>query len=155
VKRFKWPLQRLLDVTLQRELALRAELFALSREIARLRQRIASLRAALRALLAELARRSIEERIPQQEVFMRSAGTDERKIARLREQLHDKETLRSDKTRQFLKVKASRETLERLREEARLRHRKEMERAEQKQLDESAGVSFARRTLATQVKGVS
>jgi flagellar export protein FliJ len=154
MKRFKWPLQRLLDVTSQRELALRAELFALSRDIARLRQHIVTLRAVLRALLADLGRQALEQRIPQQELFMRSAVTDEKRIARLRKELDDKEKLRADKTRQFLKVKASRETLERLREEARLRHRKEMESAELKQLDESSQVSFVRRTLAAQAKAV-
>jgi hypothetical protein len=155
MKRFKWPLQRLLDVTAQRELALRAELFALSRDIARRRQAIVTRRAALRATLAELDRQRIEQRIPQQEVFMAAVATDERTIARLKKKLAEMESLRAEKTRQFMKVKASRQTLERLREEARRRHRKEMELEELKQLDESSQISYVRKVMAAHIRAAS
>ena len=47
----------------------------------------------------------------------------------------------------FSKTRSSRETLERLRAEALERHRREVLRLEQKQLDESSQVAFARRIL--------
>ena len=68
MKRFRWSLQRLLDVTVQRERALRAELVALSGRISRLREEILRRRAVLRTLLEELGRQDIERRIRNQEV---------------------------------------------------------------------------------------
>ena len=59
MKRFTWPLQRLLEVTVQRERALQAELLALSRQVASLRQRILRRQAVLRGLLAEAQDRGL------------------------------------------------------------------------------------------------
>jgi flagellar biosynthesis chaperone FliJ len=147
MKRFVWPLQRLLDVTTQRELALRAALLGLSRRMARLRQQIIGRRAALRDLLHGLGREALARRLPRQEVFLRCSVWEERRIGRLNEDLAALRAERESKTAEFVKVKRSRETLERLREEARQRHAKQRARLEQKQLDESANASFARRLL--------
>ncbi len=147
MKRFRWPLQRLLDVTVQRELALRAALLALSRDMARVRQEIIQRRAALRDLLQDLARDDLAARLPRQEVFLRCADVEERAIARLNDKLHDLRRQRDKKATEFIKVKTSRETLERLREEARRRFLRGQARLEQKALDESANVSFARKVL--------
>ena len=50
MKKFQWPLRRLLDVTTQRERALRMDLFRLSQKIADVHRRIFRRRAALRDL---------------------------------------------------------------------------------------------------------
>ena len=55
MKRFHWRLQRLLDVTIQREKALRSELFAMSRKIAFAHQEIFRRQATLRAALSDLS----------------------------------------------------------------------------------------------------
>jgi flagellar export protein FliJ len=148
MKRFRWSLQRLLDVTVQRERALRAELVALSGRISRLREEILRRRAVLRTLLEELGRQDIERRIRNQEVFMTFSAAEERRIRRLNENLKELESQRAQKTAQLLKTRTSRKTLERLREEAYQRYVKEARRIEQKQLDESGNVAFARRLLA-------
>ncbi len=145
MKRFKWPLQRLLDVTLQRERALRAELFALARRLARLRQEIAVVAADIRAMLAEIGKGGIDRRIARQEVFMAAVANDERRIAKLDGRLTETRAARDEKTQRFLKTKASREMLQRLAHEARVRYMKELDRLEQKETDESAVVGFVRR----------
>ena len=148
MKRFKWPLQRLLDVTVQREQGLRAELLALSRQMARARQEIFRRQAVLRSLLGELARQELPQRIPKQQLFLKCSAAGERDIRRLREELKRLESQRREKTEQFLKTRASRETLERRRAEARQRHIRQQLKIEQTQFDEGAHVSYARQAQA-------
>ncbi|MGC9453841.1 MAG: hypothetical protein ACP5HU_03165 [Phycisphaerae bacterium] len=148
MKRFHWRLQRVLDVTVQREKALRAELFALSRRIVRLRQEIIRRRADLRSVLADLGGRPPAERMARQEVFMRCAEAVEREIARLDRDARELESRRSERTQTFLRLRSSRQTLERMREEAYRQHMREQLKMEQKQFDESAQISFARMASA-------
>jgi flagellar export protein FliJ len=153
VKRFRWRLQRVLDVTVQREKALRAELFGLSRRIVRLRQEVVRRRADLRSVLSDLAGRPVAERMARQEVFLRCAEAVEREIARLDAQARELEQTRSERTRTFLRVRSSRETLERMREDASREHQREQLKLEQRQFDESAHVSHAREALTAGREG--
>ena len=145
MKRFKWPLQRLLDVTVQREQALRQELLGLSREMARVRQEVFRRLSVLRSLLAELASQELPERIPKQQVFLKYSDAGEREIRRLRDTLKALESQRREKTNQFLSTRSSRETLERRRAEAKQLHIRRQLKLEQSQLDEGAHVSYARK----------
>lgn len=145
MRRFRWRLQRVLDVTVQREKAMRADLFGLARRIVRLRQEIVRRRAELRSVLSELRDCSLAERTARQEVFMGCAESVERELSRLEQQSRELEAERSEKTRTFMRVRSSRQTLERMREAARREHMREQLKLEQKQFDENAHVSYARR----------
>jgi GAF domain-containing protein len=100
--KFRWPLQRLLDVKIQREIAARNELFRLSRELAKLRQEIIRRRSGIRTMLEELAACEFERRLPRQESVIRSCVVDEEQIRKLEAQLRDLEVQRSKKMEQFL-----------------------------------------------------
>ncbi len=147
MKRFRWPLQRLLDVTVQRERAARAKLFRLSQEIAAAHREIFRLQASLRSALDELADLEMEKRLIAQEVFMRYAEAEEAKLDLMREKLKALQERQSENLTEFKKAKSSRETLERLRDEALRRHTRETLKAEQKQLDESSQAAFARELI--------
>ncbi len=157
MRRFRWPLQRLLDVTVQRERALQGELLSISREMARLRRRILAHQAMLRGQLEELSRERLGERIPRQQVFLSCAGQFQRRLGRLREELKGLERRRQARTAEFLRARASREVLERRRAEARQVHLREQLKLEQKDFDEAAHVGFARRPgrLEPQERGLS
>jgi flagellar biosynthesis chaperone FliJ len=146
VRRFRWPLQRLLEVTRQRELAQRAELLGVSREMARVRHEIARRRRIIRASLIELSKKQLPARMLQQEVVMVCSASREREIKQLNEQLKDLERQRKEKTARLIKTKNSRETLEKMRERARQAHWRQQLKVEQKELDEVAHVSFAHRS---------
>lgn len=146
MRRFRWPLQRLLDVTRQRELAQRAELLRLSREMARVRHEIVRRRGIIRACLIELGKKDLQARITQQEVVMVCSAGREEEIQRLGEQLKQLESQRKEKTARLIKTKNSRETLEKMREKARRVHLTQQLKLEQKELDEGAHVSFAHRS---------
>jgi len=145
MRRFHWPLQRPLNVTIQRELALRSELLALLQRITGLRQEAIRRRAALRFVLADLAEDDLERRRARQEVFLNWSPWAEREIRRLRETIRQLTAQRAEKTAQLVRLRKSKETLERLRQEARQEHIREELKQEQKQFDESAQIAFARK----------
>ena len=148
MKRFQWPLQRLLDVTIQRELAARAKLFALSRRIAGVHREIFHHQASLRIALAELSEKELEKRLPEQQVFMQCSEAEEDRLDKLRENLSILKKQRAENIDLFTKTKSSRETLERLREESLQRHERETIKEQQKQLDENAQTAFARKMIS-------
>lgn len=151
MKRFSWPLQRLLEVTGQREQARRAELLALSRRMARLRRQSLQCRGELRDALTELGGSELGERIRRQDVVMSYTQAGQRRIDRIEEDLSALSRQRTEKTNELLRVRKSRETLERLREEARAEHERQQRAAEQKQFDETAHVSKARQQIAARI----
>ena len=148
MKRFQWPLQRLLDVTIQQELAARAKLFALSRKIADVHRKIFHHQASLRIALDELSSQNLEKRLPEQQVFMQCSEAEEERLDKLRENLRILKKQRADQIDIFTKTKSSRETLERLREESLQRHERETIKEQQKQLDENAQTAFARKMIS-------
>ena len=151
MKRFKWPLQCLLDVTSQRETARRAELLQLSREIARVHQEILHHRTVLSGLLADLASDSLAERIRKQEVFMECSRSTQNLIVQLTAKARELKSRRQDQTDKLTRTRSFRETLERLREQARQRHVREQDRLELKALDESAQTAFARKRIEERI----
>lgn len=153
MKRFSWPLQRYLDVTIQREQGARAVLFALSREIAALRGQIIRRQSMLRTLLEDLSAQEFSERLARQELVMRCSAALEREMTRLRQKLTGLEKQRQEQTAAFMRLRNSRQTLEKVRVEALQRHARQQDVLEQKQLDENAHVSFARRMIHTTLAG--
>lgn len=148
MRKFRWPLQRLLDVTLKREQAARAELFVLARQVAKAKQDVTRRQTDLADLLSELGHLALPKRMERQELTMRSATKMQQEIVKLQEVLAQRERQRKEKTQQVLKLRQSRQTLEKLRQQARDRYGKELLAFEQKQLDESASLAFVRKAAA-------
>ena len=132
MRRFHWPLQRVLDVNTQRELALRSELISLVRRITHNRQEIIRRRAILRMLLSDIARQSTDRRILLQEVVMGSASWEQRHTRRLEAEIAEWTAERTRKSGELLRLRKSTQTLEKAREEARQEHIRGEMRQEQK-----------------------
>jgi len=147
MRRFTWPLQRVLDVNVQRELALRSELMSLMRRILHNRQEIIRRRAVLRMLLADMGRQSMDRRIELQEVVMEGASAQRRHTQRLQNEIDRWTAERADKTAELMTLRKSTRTLERAREDAFREHLRDEVRQEQKQFDEVAQIAFARRMI--------
>ncbi|HUT02222.1 MAG TPA: flagellar FliJ family protein [Phycisphaerae bacterium] len=147
MKRLRWPLQRFLDVTLQREKARRAELLGITRRIARLRQEVLVRRTGVRGMILEMAAMDFQERLWRHPEFVACSQAQEREIGRLEAQLAELTDRRTEKTRALLETRRRRETLDRLRAEAWAEHLREQGKAEQKQLDEIAHVGKARELI--------
>jgi flagellar biosynthesis chaperone FliJ len=146
--KFKWTLQRLLDVTRTREDALRHELAMLAGQIARFEQEIASRQATVKAALVEMAAIDLLGRLSRQETFMRCAGTVEKSVRLLAGKVAQIQTQREALAQKFRTLRESRKALERLREESLAKHNKTQSGLEQKQFDQTAHVAIARRVLA-------
>ena len=145
MKRFQWRLQRLADVTAQREQGLRMELLDLARRLAALRRDTLRRAACVRALLEDLAALDLPRRLAQQDLVQRCASAHRTELDRLAVGIQAAVSDRTEKTRRLLQVRSRRKTLERLRAEALRRHFLEQGRLEQKQFDETAHIAFARR----------
>lgn len=144
MKRFHWPLQRLHDVTVQRELALRSDLLALLQQVTSLRQEVIRRTVAVRSMLEDLAGLDLAERMRTRDTVMETAAWAERRIDELRGRVRELTTRRAEMTARLVKLRKSKETLDRMRREARQAHTRRQRKLEQKQFDQTAQIAFAR-----------
>jgi len=145
MKKFRWRLERVLDITAQREKALRSELFALAQAVVRVRRAIVERRTALRILLEEMGRRPLADRLAEQALVMAYSAGEQRELRRLDARLAELEAERARKRKRFLQTRAMRETLERMREQAREDYLRQVAKREQSEFDEQAHIAFARK----------
>ncbi len=148
MKRVQWPLQKLMDVTVQKEQTLEAELAAQAAAIRDLDDQCTRRRERLARQLQDLGRQSLEQRLPRQEVFMRFSVNEEREIRKLQQAALQLRQERERTLAKYMKVRSSRQMLEKLREQFRLRMIKEQNQVEQRKLDDMAGASHIRRMLS-------
>jgi len=147
VKRFVWPLQRLLNVKKKQEDATQMELVALMEQGAAIRGRIMMQKMRLQNLLRDLKSMEPGRRLGQQQQFMRHVDVEDKKIQKLNKELTQVEKKRREKTEQTMRLRKFRKGLERLRAKALTEYHLEINRAEQKLLDENTHVAFARKYL--------
>ena len=147
MKRFHWPLQRLLDITVQRERVLQAELLTLARRIAMAHQEIFRRQGELRSTLEELTREEFQVRLPKLQTFWECSVVEQAQLNALRDGLEQLQQQRSETITEFRKKRSLREGLDRLRAEAIQRFRTERDRQERKQLDECFQLSFTRELM--------
>jgi hypothetical protein len=134
--KFHWPLQRLLDVTEKRELACKAELFDLSRQIADRQQETVRRRKLMRRLLCDLGQLEVGERISRHAVLMRSFAAEERALALIVKKIESLERQREEKKQELTRIMGKRDALGKLRQEARLKYERYVDRREQQQAEE-------------------
>lgn len=148
MQRFVWPLQRLLDVKSKQEDALRADLMALTEQIAALRSRIMMEKIVLRDQMDELSAMRPDQRMIRQPEFMQYVHVKDALISQLGAELEKVEQQRQRKMNDLLAIRKFRKGLERLRHRAREDYDSRMSRLEQKQADEISCTAFARRLTA-------
>lgn len=76
---------------------------------------------------------------------MRYVACQKVKVKKLGEQIAQLENDKAKKMDEYMDIRRSRKTLERLRDQAKVRHGREVQQFEQTQTDESANLSFARK----------
>ena len=147
MKKFRWRLQRLLDVRQKQEDAMRAELIGLTEQTATLRGRILMEKAMLRSRLADLRHTPANDRLRQQQAFMQCVSVVDSRIASFQSELNALEQKRSEKIEAIMDIRKFRKSLERLRAQARDAHYNEQHRDEQNSQDEGTNAAFARKIL--------
>jgi flagellar biosynthesis chaperone FliJ len=133
-----------LDIKTKQEQIKTQELFALTEKLVQTRGELLAQQRILKDILESIANEKPKDRLSRQEFFLRhSAATDE-KIKQLQAKVKELETKQKEKIAEVLKLRRFKESLERLREQAKKRYIEEQDKLEQKQLDETATLSFAR-----------
>ncbi len=148
MKKFIWPLQRLLDVKGKQEHALRAELAALTEQSAALRSRIMMEKIVLRNLLDELNGLAPQQRMQRQPEFMQYVHVKDALLKDLGRQLEEAEKRRHQKMQDLLALRKFRKGLERLRQRALEDFICRLNRQEQNLSDENTCTVIARRMAA-------
>jgi hypothetical protein len=83
------------------------------------------------------------KRLREQEFFLKHSETTNESIKRLAKRASELESQQREKISEVLRVRRFKDSLERLRAEAKKRFIREQERLEQKELDERATTGFA------------
>jgi flagellar biosynthesis chaperone FliJ len=148
MKKFVWRLQRVLDIKKKEEQAKRTELFQLTERLAQTRGKLLRQQQILREIIRNIAERRSDERLSEQEFLLRHSTTNDDQIKRLKNELSVLETKQKQKIAEVLKIRQFKEGLEKLQAAAKREFIKEQEKLEQKELDEGATVTYARKTGA-------
>lgn len=148
MKRFVWRLQRVLDIRAKEEQKARAELLRLTEELAETRSELLTWRKMLEEVINGLAVGNPKKRLGRQEFFLRYSAASDEQIKKLENIVKELESKQRKKIAEVLKLRRSKEGLEKLRVEAKIQFIKEQEKLDQQQLDEGATVLFVRKTMS-------
>jgi len=154
MKRFVWRLQRVLDVKTKLEQKKRAELLEITEKLAKTRGELLARRKILQDIIDGLSKENPGKRLGKQEFFMRHSAASNEQIKKLKSRASELELQQKEKIDEVLKIRRFKEGLEKLRAEAKRKFIKEQERLEQKELDEGATGSFARKILLVRAKAL-
>ncbi len=144
MNKFRWRLQRLLDVRQKQEDTLRGELVALTEQTSALRGRILMEKAMLRSRLAELRRRDAGDRLRLQQAFMQDVAAVDEHLAALTLELDAVEQKRQEKVDAVMAVRKLRKSLERLKAQARQTYDRQFHQEQQKEQDDNTSAAIAR-----------
>lgn len=145
--KFEWRLQKLLDLKLKQEQALRAELIAVTEQAVALRGQILMERTLLRQRLSEAERLPAVERMARQEFVLHYSQVTETAIRGMEQKLDELEMVRRNKIQEILTVRKFRKGLEKLRARAQEEFELEQQRQDQKQTDDRNTIGYARRIM--------
>ncbi len=147
MKRFKWRLQRVLDIKARQEQTKREELLKITEKLAQTRGQLLIQQRILQNIALDIARKKPKKRLGEQEFFLKYSASSDKQIKNLKDGVSELETQQRKKIAEVIKARQFKEGLERLLAEAKKRFMTEQEKLEQKKLDEGATVSFARKRI--------
>ena len=147
MKRFKWRLQRVLDIKARQEQTKREELLKITEKLAQTRGQLLIQQRILQNIALDIARKKPKKRLGEQEFFLKYSAASDEQIKNLKDGVSELETQQRKKIAEVIKARQFKEGLERLRDKAKKRFMTEQEKLEQKKMDEGATVSFARKRI--------
>jgi flagellar FliJ protein len=146
MRRFVWRLQKVLDIKSKQEVIKTQELFAIAEKLARTRGELFTQQRILKVIIESIDNERPKDRLGKQEFFLRNSASTDEHIRQLQTRVQELEIKQKEKIVEVLKLRRFKESLERLREQAKRKFFEEQEKLEQKQLDETATLSFARKS---------
>jgi len=143
MRRFRWRLQRVLEIKTQEEQLRRAELLKLTEKLAERRGRLLAEKRKLEEIIAAIAAEVPGKRVPKQAFFLRHSAASDEQIKKLEKQIRDLELQQQQKAEELVQIRRFKESLERLRQAAFKEFIEQQEKLEQKELDQISQVRFA------------
>jgi flagellar biosynthesis chaperone FliJ len=140
-----WRLQHVLDIRTNEEQTKRTELLKITERLAESRGELLTRQAILRDMISRIGQKKPHKRLGEQEFFFKHSAASEEQVKILKARARALESEQRQKMTEVLKIKRSKESLEKLRAEAKRQYIEEQEKLEQKELDEIAGISFVRK----------
>lgn len=147
MKRFKWRLQRVLDIKQKEEQVRRAELVNITEQLSQARGELFMQKRILEDLIDSVSEANPQQRLDQQPFLMTWSATNDTKIKKLENDIQIFTGRQKDKIAEIMKLKQFNEGLEKLRTEAELEFFNEQEKREQKEMDEAVTSRFARQIM--------
>lgn len=147
MKRFKWRLQRVLDIKQKEEQAKRAQLVDITERLSQARGELFMQKRKLEELIDALSEIGPQERLDRQAMLMTYSAANDRVIKKLEEEIELLKARQQEKIADVLKIKQFNEGLEKLRAEAKTEFMTEQEKHEQKDTDEATTSRMARKMM--------
>ncbi|MFP4106962.1 MAG: hypothetical protein ACLFVU_12845 [Phycisphaerae bacterium] len=144
MRRFRWSLQRLLDVTLRREDAQKAQVQAIAGRIAAVYREIEAAEAMKAGILTALSRQGLMRRMAIHDVAVNSIARYEAEKRNLQETVEVLQREKQQAAEKLLEIRMYRQMLEKLRGKAHDEYLRQVRLEDQKLQDESAVMGFAR-----------
>jgi len=149
MKKFKWRLQKVLEIKKKQEQAKRAELFKNTEKLAETRSELIMQKKIMENISENIKKQNPEKRLSQQELFLKNAETNNRKIKRLTQKEKKLQQIQAKKTQEVMKLRSLKEALEKLKEKAKEKFKMQQEKLEQKASDHQAGIKFVRNKMVS------
>jgi flagellar biosynthesis chaperone FliJ len=147
MKRFVWRLQQVLEIKTKQEQIKRTELLRITERLAHTQGKLLTEQMKLKDIIAGIARKNPKKRLGEQEFFLKHSITSDELIKKLKDEISTLELQQRDKIAEVVKLRQFKEGLEKLRAEAKKKFIFEQEKLEQKEIDEGATMTFARKSI--------
>ena len=147
MRRFKWRLQRVLDIRQKEEQVKRAELLGITEQLSQTRGELFMQKRIVRGLIDSLSEEHPQCRLDRQALFMTYSTNNDDRIKKLEADIHLLEMHQKEKMKEVIAIKRLNEGLEKLRNQTEMEFKKEQEKHEQKEMDEATTSRFAREMI--------
>ena len=148
MKKFKWRLERVLELKKKQEEMARAELLEMTAMIAAVRNAVIVREIKLRDSLERFTKFDIGARTLNHDWMAKSTGFMNEQISLFRKKLVEYEDIKKQKLAKVMELRKSRKNLEKLKESALEKYREEFKKYEQNDLDDITSISRARELIA-------
>jgi flagellar FliJ protein len=153
MKRFVWRLQRVLDIKTKEEQTKKTELLRVTEELAQTRGEMLMQKRVLENIISDITGKNPQKRLGEQEFFLKCSEINDKLIKKLNNKATELESDQMKKIAEVISINRFKEGLEKLRAEAKRRFTSHQEKLEQKDLDETATIGFARKLMRKERTG--
>ena len=149
MKKFKWRLERVLELKQKQEEMARAELLEITEMIAAVRKAVVARQVKLKESLEQFGKFDISSRTLNQGWMAKSTGFMNDQINLFKKKLVEYEEVKKQKMAKVMELRKFRKNLEKLKESAVEKYREEFKKFEQNELDDITSTGRARELTAS------